>query len=74
MRLFARFNRHVFRVFAQTLGWMLLFFLIPAVLYALKTQSLWDGVQIFLLLAVVTSSALLWAFWAGIFPKQSGGS
>ena len=71
MRLFARFNKLAFLVFARTTGWTLLITIFPAAVYTF-THSLWMGVKIFLLFGAVITAALLWAFWAAIFPKYEG--
>ena len=73
MRLFSQFDKRAFHIFARTTGWMLLIALFPAAIYTF-THSLWMGVKIFLLFAAVITAALLWAFWAAIFPRDSGDS
>ena len=73
MSLFSRFNKQVFRIFLKTNGWLLLFALFPAAVYA-YTESIWAGLQVFLLFAIVSTLSLIWAFWAALFPKDNGDS
>ena len=73
MSLSSRLNKHVFRVFLQTEGWLLLFALFPAAIYG-YTHSPWIGIKVFLVFALVVTPGLLWAFWGALFPKDAGDS
>ena len=73
MSLLSRFNKQVFRIFLQTNGWLLLLALLPAGVYA-YTESIWVGIKVFFVFAVVSTVSMLWAFWAVLFPKVSSDS
>lgn len=70
MSNWSRFNKNAFRVFLRTDGWLLLFALFPAAVYT-YTDSLWTGVKVFLVISLVTTLGLLWAFWDALFPSDA---
>lgn len=71
MSKWSRFNKNAFRVFLRTDGWLLLFALVAAAVYT-YTDSLWTGVKVFLVISLVTTLGLLWAFWSALFPSDAG--
>lgn len=71
MSKWSRFSKPAFRVFLRTIGWMLLFALLPATLYT-YTNSVWTGVKVFLASSLITTLGLLWAFLGTLFPDDGG--
>ena len=71
MSLWSRFNKPVFWIFVRTNAWLLLFSMLPAGVYA-YFDSLWAGVEVFFVFAIVSTLGLLWSFWGALFPKDDG--
>jgi len=73
MTLFSKLNKQVALIFLRTLAWLLLFALLPAVVYG-YTESPWVGFKVFLVIGAVAALGLLWGFWGALFPKPLGRS
>jgi hypothetical protein len=63
-------NPQAVRVLAKTECWLLLIALIPSSIYAYTTDLL-AGLRVFAVFFVVITPALIWAFWAHLYPKQA---
>ena len=69
MSFFARINTKALPAFLRTLVWLLLFGLIPALAYG-YVDTVRGGIQVFLLMSVIATLGLLWAYWRVLFPKM----
>jgi len=73
MSLRSRFYKPAIRAYLKALGWLLLFAVVPSAIYT-YTQGFRVGASVFLVFGLTAASALLWAFWGVLFPKDIGGN